>query len=145
MRSATSRASTLNPSSLHTLRVLRTISAGLSIMLVGNSVAFAAGVPLDPVTLKQTLTHRGIGKGIKVKELDGTTVSGTLTGIHDDSLEVAPGKTVQPVTIQYAQITSVHNTGMSTGAKVGIGVAIGVVAIIGAILIDVAAHPLKIP
>jgi ribosome recycling factor len=123
---ATLRVSKLNLSSLHTLRALHTIVAVLSIMLVGNSVALAAGVPLDPIKLKQTLTQRGIGKGIKVKELDGTTLTGVLTGIHDDSLEVAPAKTVQSITIQYAQITSVHNNGVGKGAKVGIGILIGV-------------------
>jgi hypothetical protein len=36
-----------------------------------------------------------------------------------------PGKTVQSITTQYAQVTSVHNGGMSTGSKVGIGILIG--------------------
>jgi hypothetical protein len=97
----------------------------LSITLLCNSVAFAAAKPADPVKLKQTLTARGIGKDIKVKELDGTTVTGILTGIHDDSLDITPGKTAQAVTIQYAQVSAV-NHGMSTGSKVGIGVGIGV-------------------
>jgi hypothetical protein len=107
------------------LSLVRTLAALLSITLLCNSVALAAPKPLDPVKIKLTLTQRGIGKSVKVKELDGTTVTGVLTGIHDDSLEVAPGKTAQSITIQYAQVTSVHNDGMSTGAKVGIGVLIG--------------------
>ena len=125
MRFVSVRASQSNSSSLRAFRILRTVAAALSFMLVSNSIAWAAGTPLDPVKLKQTLTQRGIGKGVKVKELDGTSVTGVLTGIHDDSLEITPAKTVQTITIQYAQVSAVHNAGMSAGAKVGIGILIG--------------------
>ena len=128
MRFVRYRASKLNSSSLRTFRILRTMAAVLSLMLVSNSIAWAAGTPLDPVKLKQTLTQRGIGKAVKLKELDGTIVIGVLTGIHDESLEITPSKTVQAITIQYAQISAVHNSGMSTGAKVGIGIVIGAAA-----------------
>jgi hypothetical protein len=137
MRSFVHRASRPSLSLLPSLGVLRVLALFLSVMLVGNSMAFAAGGPLDPVKLKQTLTDRGIGKSVKVKELSGTTISGIVTGIHDDSLDVTPSKTVQPVTIPYAQVASVHNSGMSTGAKVGIGIAIGVVAVFGYIAIAI--------
>jgi hypothetical protein len=45
--------------------LFRGIAAVLAVVLVGNSVAFAAGKALDPVKLKQKLTARGIGNSVK--------------------------------------------------------------------------------
>jgi hypothetical protein len=110
--------------------------------VLGNSIALAAGPPrvkraMDPVKLKEALTERGIGQGVRVEELAGTTEIGILAAIHDDTFEIAPTDEAKNITIQYAQVVSIHNTrhGMSNDAKVsvfvvaGLAVAAGVVAI----------------
>jgi hypothetical protein len=113
------------------------------VVLLSNSVAFAANTALDPVKLKQNLTTRGIGKSVKVTELDGTTVSGNLMAIRDDTFDVTLKKATQPITISYSQVSKEGNGGLTTGAKIGIvvgcvGVAAGVVAL-------VIAHKLNAP
>ncbi|HUD21712.1 MAG TPA: hypothetical protein VMQ60_02610 [Acidobacteriaceae bacterium] len=125
MRTASHRIFLLNVDSLHPLHIVRAIAAVLAVVLLGNSVAFAAGAPkvktaMDPVKLKQTLTTRGIGKSVKVTELDGTTISGNLTAVLDDAFDVTLKKATQPVTISYSQVSKVGNGGLTTGAKVGI-------------------------
>jgi hypothetical protein len=115
--------------------LFRGIAAVLAVVLVGNSVAFAAGAPLDPVKLEQKLTARGIGKSVKVTELDGTIVSGRLTAIRDDAFEVTVKKATQPITIPYAQVSKVGNGGLSTGAKIGIVVgSVAVIVVVSVVL-----------
>ena len=97
---------------------------------------------LDPVKLKQNLMKRGIGMGFKVKELDGTMVTGVLTAIHDDTFEIAAKGTTQAVTIPYAQVAEVHNdeghsSVAATAGRVAKGAAIGAGAV--AILVVVLA------
>ena len=147
MQIASHRVFRLNLVRVRLSHIFRAIASVLAVVLLGNSVAFAAGAPtgkaaIDPAMLKQTLTTRGIGKGIKVKELDDTTVVGTLIAIQDDSFQITPNHAVQPVTIQDANVKSIHNSGLSTGAKIGIGIGIGAGALLAFMLIDVAAHPL---
>jgi sulfur transfer complex TusBCD TusB component (DsrH family) len=125
------------------LHLVRAIVAVLAVVLLGNSVALAAaGAPkvkiaMDPVKLKQALTARGIGKSVKVTELDGTTVSGNLTAIRDDAFDITLKKATQPITISYSQVSKVGNGGLSTGAKVGIAVlCVAVVVGIAAVVLD---------
>jgi hypothetical protein len=126
MRNAGHRIFPLNFLHVRALHLVRAIAAVLAVVLLGNSVALAAGAPkvktaMDPVKLKQTLTGRGLGKGIKVTELDRTQQAGILTAIHDDTFEVVPNeKEAKVVVIPFAQVSAVRNTGMSAGAKVGI-------------------------
>jgi hypothetical protein len=115
--------------------IFRGTAAVLAVVLVGNSVAFAAGAPLDPVKLKQKLTARGIGNSVKVTELDGSTVSGRLTAIRDDAFDVTGKKAAQPITIPYAQLSKVGNGGLSTGAKIGIVVgSVAVIVVVSVVL-----------
>jgi hypothetical protein len=143
MRAANHRIFPLNFDSSHSLRIVRAIAPVLAVVLLSNSVAFAANTALDPVKLKQNLTTRGIGKSVKVTELDGTTVSGNLMAIRDDTFDVTLKKATQPITISYSQVSKEGNGGLTTGAKIGIvvgcvGVAAGVVAL-------VIAHKLNAP
>jgi hypothetical protein len=119
----------------------------LTVLLVGNGVALAAGgaetkTAMDPAKLNEALTARGIGKSVKVTQLDGTTVVGTLIVIQSDNFQITPNHATQPVTIQDADVKSIHNSGLSTGAKVGIGVGIGVGVVVLAAVISLATHPL---
>jgi len=135
MRTANHRIFPLNVDSMHSLHIVRAIAAVLAVVLLGNSVALAAGAPkvktaMDPIKLKQALTDRGLGKGIKVTELDGTTVVGNLTAIRDDAFDVTLKKATQPTTISYSQVSKVGNGGLSTGAKIGIVVGCVTVAVV---------------
>ena len=118
----------------------RATAVVLAALLFGNSVAAAAGVPkdrkaMDPMKLKQALIKRGIGRGVQLKLLDGTTDVGILTAIHDDGCELIPKKEIKPITVSYGQVAGMRNDGMSTGAKVAIGVVVGVVIAAGVIAI----------
>jgi hypothetical protein len=143
MRNAGHRIFPLNFDSLRPLHIVRAIASVLAVVLLGNSVALAAGAPkvktaMDPAKLKQALTTRGIGKSVKVTELDGTTVSGSLTAIRDDAFDVTLKKATQPTTISYPQVSKEGNGGLSTGAKIGIGVScVVVVAAVVAIVFAV--------
>jgi hypothetical protein len=146
MRTASHRIFPLNVDSLRPLHIVRAIASVLAVALLGNSVALAAGAPkvitaMDPVKLKQALTTRGIGKSVKVTELDGTTVSGNLTSIRDDAFDVTLKKATQPITISYTQVSKEGNGGLSTGAQIGIGIVcvVGVAAVI-AVVIGISVH-----
>jgi hypothetical protein len=138
MRSAIRSVSMFNLGRLVTLGSLRALSVGLIITLLGNSIALAAGTVADPVLLKKALISRGIGKGIRVKQVDGKTVKGTLTGIHDDSLDVTPKHATQMQTIAYSQISDIEETGMTTDSKILIG--IGVLGALAVVVILVVLH-----
>jgi hypothetical protein len=59
-----------------------------------------------------------------------------------DNFQITPNHVIQPVTIQDANVKSIHNSGISTAAKIGIGAGIGVGAVVLVAVIDLAAHPL---
>jgi sulfur transfer complex TusBCD TusB component (DsrH family) len=133
MRTADHHIFPLNFDSLRPLHIVRAIASVLAVVLLGNSVALAAGAPhvqtaMDPAKLEQKLTARGIGKSVKVTELDGTTVSGNLTAIRDDAFDVTLKKATQPITISYSQVSEEGNGGLTTGAKIGVVVSCVVVA-----------------
>ena len=136
MRNVSHRIFPLNFDRLLPLHIVPAIASVLAVVLLGNSVVFAAGTALDPVKLKQKLTIRGIGNSVRVTELDGTTVSGTLAAIRDDGFDVTVKKAPQPIPISYSQVSKVGNGGLSTGAKIGIVIlcvaaAAAIVAVIG--------------
>jgi hypothetical protein len=110
------------------LRIVRAIAGVLAVVLLGNSVALAAGKPADPVKVKQSVSSRGIGKKVKVTEMDGRTVSGRLSLIGDDTFQVAPNNGAPAVTITYASVYKVGNGGMGVGAKIAIVVGCVLVA-----------------
>jgi hypothetical protein len=141
MRNAGHQFFPLNFDNLRPLHIVRAIASVLAVVLLGNSVAFAAGTALDPVKLKQKLTARGVGKSVKVTELDGTTVSGSLTAIRDEAFDVTLKKATQPTTISYSQVSKEGNGGLSTGAKIGIGVSC--VVVVAAVVAIVFAVKLK--
>jgi hypothetical protein len=114
--------------------ILRTLAVLLSITLLGNSIALADEPAANPAQLKKILISRGIGKGIWVKEIDGKTVKGTLTGIHEDSLDITPKHATQNQTIAYTQISDVQQTGMTADSKI----LIGIVAVVGLAVLVVA-------
>jgi hypothetical protein len=148
MRNVSHRFFPLNVDNSRLVHTVRAIASVLAVVPLGNSVALAAGAPkvktaMDPVKLKQALTTRGIGKSVKVTELDGTQQAGIVTAIHDDAFDVTVKQAKQPITISYSQVSKVGNDGLSTGAKVGIVVlCVSVVVVIVAVVI---VHTLNSP
>ncbi len=114
------------------LRVLRPIVIAL-ILFVGSTSLAQASVdvvpPLDAVVLHKKLLKRGVGKGVKVTEVDGTVVKGVLASIDADSFQITPHKSVQPITIPNARVHELSNDGLSHGAKIAIIVGICLVAL----------------
>ena len=119
----------------------------LSLALISSVVATSSGnaasptVRADSSIIHQKLVARGIGQGIKVTEIDGTVVKGTLVSIDDESFQVTPKTATQPTRISISQVSKIGKDGMSTGAKVGIGIAIGATVVIVAIIIGFATGP----
>jgi hypothetical protein len=89
-------------------RLVWTISCVLILALIGGNTGWAR-VLLTAATAKQVLTERGVGKLVRITESDGTTLTGILTALHDDSFEVTPKGATSSATIGYAQVTEVHN------------------------------------
>jgi len=121
-------------------RLLCPLALTLSFVTTSTSIAQAPATVslMDATKLHQKLSARGIGKGVKVTETDGTTISGILVVIDTDSFQITPKKATQPTLIQNTQVVKLSNTGMSTGAKVGTGVVIGLVAAAAAFAITLA-------
>jgi hypothetical protein len=119
-------------------RMFRPIALTLVVTVTTTSFVHAAkhvATPIDPTTLHQKLTTRGIGKSVKVTTLDGTETKGTLVSISEDSFQVTPKNATQPISIPNAQVTKFGNGDLSKGAKIGIGVGItfGFLVILGVI------------
>ena len=127
---------------LHSLGLLRFVALVLSFSLSAASVAYATDAPLTPATAKQMLQAKGVGKMVKVKEADGTTVRAKIVSLGDDSVVLQNGSK-PAVTIAYSQMAAVKGPGLSTGAKVGIWVGVGVVAAVAIVVAVIASHPLS--
>lgn len=127
---------------LRSLGLLRSVALTLAFTLSAASVAYAADVPLAPATAKQMLQARGVGKMVKVKEKDGTTVRAKIVSIGDDAIVLQNGSK-PAVAISYGQMMAVKGAGLSTGAKVGIWVAVGVVATTAIVIGVIAAKGLS--
>lgn len=124
-------------------RPLRLVILTLIVILATNSLGDAAvsTTPIDATALHQKLHARGIGKGLKVTEIDGTVVKGVLVAIDDASFQLATKNTTQPTRILDTQVSKISNDGMSTAAKVTIGVAVGVVILLVAAIISLRSGP----
>jgi hypothetical protein len=115
--------------------LLRALVAVLTIVLVGNSIAYGQ-TPASPNATKQTLLELGISKHVKVKEVDGTTVKGTLTSVDADSFQVIPGDGASPIVIAYSQVVKIVRGGVPLAVKVVLWTIVGgiVILILGSIL-----------
>jgi len=111
--------------------VFRRIALALMFLMTANTFAAAETLPtapMDHLTLVTRLTARGRGKGIKITQLDGSIIKGTIVSIDPNSFQLEPKQAVQPIRIPYSQVAKLRNDGLSTGAKVGIGIGVGAAA-----------------
>jgi hypothetical protein len=102
-------------------------------ILVYNSLGAVAAKPPDPAAMKAKLQARGVGQGARITLADKTEVKGLIVSIGDAGFALKTKGADQPQTIQFAQVTGVHNDKMGTGTKVIIfvaivGVVIGIIA-----------------
>jgi hypothetical protein len=115
--------------------------------LACNTLSVYAAKPPDPAAMKAKVLARGVGQGVRVTLADNTEVKGLIVSIADASFAVKPKHADQPQTIQFAQVTGVHNDKMGTGTKVIIVVAIvgAAIGIAAAILLHKVDNSLKGP
>jgi hypothetical protein len=115
--------------------IVRAIASVLTLVLLGNSVAFAALKAGDPVKLQQKLATLGIGNKVRATELDGSSVTGKLAAVRDDGFDLTVKKGRPPVTLAYSQVARVDHQ-LNTGASVGVVVVcvVGVVAVIALVV-----------
>jgi hypothetical protein len=116
-------------------RVARFFAVLLIFTMLGNNLAYAHKKPLDAPEVKVKVASRGAGKGVRVIEVDKTEVQGRIVTIGDQSFVLRQKDSGASVDIPYTQVSEIHNTGLSTGAKVGIIAAVAVAA--GAIIVTV--------
>ena len=129
---------------MNLMRAMRLSSVALMLTLVANGVAVAASPmdKMDTTIVQAKVKARGIGKEVKITETDKTQLKGVIVKIGEQSFQLKVKDSPDPVEIPYANVSSVHNAGLSTGAKVGIGILIGVVAVV-LILAIIINHELK--
>lgn len=109
------------------IRLFRPVSLALIFAITTTTFSNAAvtTTPIDPANLQQKLAARGIGKGVKVTEVDGTVVKGILVSIDPDSFQITVKGATQPTRVPNAQVHKFGNDGLSTAGKISVGVAIG--------------------
>lgn len=118
------------------LRLSRLLAFLLAIAFLSERVALAMPTP-DAASAKQQIAARGVGKGVRVHETDGTVLRGKIISVGEDSFGVQVGSK-PPVEVAFANVRAVDGPGLSKGAKIGIG--IGVVLVVAIVVGTAAAH-----
>jgi hypothetical protein len=91
---------------------------------------------MNATCLYQELRSRGLGSDVKVTEVDGTVITGTLVELEIDSFEVVPKNAVHPRRIPDTQVAELDHAGLPRVAKVVIGAFLGVIVVIGLVAIS---------
>jgi len=104
-------------------RLVRFTALLLIPALLSNNPAFGSKRPIDAARAKVKLEARGVGQGVRVTFADNAEATGMIVSLGEQSFSLKE-KDEQPREISYTQVTGVHNSKLSTGAKVGIGVAV---------------------
>ena len=113
------------------LRFLRITAFLLMLTIASERLAFATLTP-DAVSAKQQIAARGVGKGVKVHEADGTVLRGKIVSIGEDSFGMQVGS--KPVVeVTFAMVREVQGPGLSRGAKIAIWTGVGVLVLVIAV------------
>ena len=113
------------------LRFLRITAFLLMLTIASERLAFATLTP-DAVSAKQQIAARGVGKGVKVHEADGTVLRGKIVSIAEDSFGMQVGS--KPVVeVTFAMVREVQGPGLSRGAKIAIWTGVGVLVLVLAV------------
>lgn len=109
---------------LSNLRLSRTATLLFVTVFLCQRVALAIPTP-DAASAKQQIAARGVGKGVKVHESDGSVLRGRIVSLNDDSFGIQVGSK-PPMDVAFANVRAVDGPGLSGGAKIALGVGIGV-------------------
>jgi hypothetical protein len=99
--------------------VLRHTALLLVFSTFSQTIAFARK-PLDGPVIREKVADIGEGHQCRLKLKDGTRAKGMIVSIHADNLTLKTEGVQEPQRIDYAQITSVQESGISGNAKLGI-------------------------
>ncbi len=119
------------------LRTFRICLVAIALFLTGSAAAQTSPANSTAAIIAK-LNARGTGKGLKVTEINGREIKGTLVSLDADGFSVIAPHATSPVHIAYTDVAKIGNSGMSIMGKVGTGVLIGVVAFAVLIIILVA-------
>lgn len=112
-------------------RLSRVTALLLALTFASERLAFATAT-LDAVSAKQQIALRGVGKGVKVHEADGTVLRGKIVSMGEDSFGIQVGS--KPVVeVPFASVREVQGPGLSKGAKIAIWTGVGVLVLIIAV------------
>jgi len=113
------------------LRLSRATALLLALTFVTERAAFATSSP-DAASAKQQIAARGVGKGVKVHEADGTVLRGKIVSMGEDSFGMQVGS--KPVVeVPFANVREVQGPGLSKGAKIAIWTGVGVLVLVIAV------------
>jgi hypothetical protein len=115
------------PRAIRALSLVLVLS--LTVLSIGQPLSSMV-TPMNSAALHQKLRSRGLGSGVRVTEVNGVVVRGTLVELESDSFEVVPRKAVHPMRISNAQVARVDNAGLPKRAKQAIGILVGVVVVV---------------
>jgi hypothetical protein len=118
----------------------------LIVTTTAQAVAYVSS-PMDPTAVKQQLLKHGVGKMVKIKELDDKSFRGKIISLGDTSVTLQDGSK-PAMEIPFAQVAGVHNPGLSRGARTTLIVVGGVVivlVVVAAIIASRARLPASIP
>jgi hypothetical protein len=109
------------------LRISRVTTLLLALTFVTERAAFATLAP-DAASAKQQIAARGVGKGVKVHEADGTVLRGKIVSMGENSFGMQVGS--KPVVdVSFANVREVQGPGLSKGAKIAIWTGAGVIVL----------------
>jgi hypothetical protein len=121
------------------------LAAAMAWAVPHASVAVTAG-PQEDVRVSQMAQRvRSIpfGSSVEVRMKSNERVKGKLGSVCEDGFDVHPAKAAaNPVRLAFADVQSVSQKRMGTGAKVGIWIGIGVgAAVVVTLVVLTAVHP----
>ena len=111
-------------------RLIRFTAHFLIPVLLASTFAEARSLP-NPDAMKAKIVARGEGAQVRVTLTDKTKLKGQIVNIGAESFTFSVKGAAEPRTIEYAQLTGVHNAKMSTESKVVIYVGAVLVAVVG--------------
>ncbi len=111
-----------------TERLVQITALLLVITFSTERIALAASTP-DAASAKQQVASRGLGKGVKIREADGTSLRGKIVSLGEDSFGLQVGSK-PAIDVPYAAVTEVQGPGLSRGARIGLWVGVGVLALV---------------
>jgi hypothetical protein len=120
-------------------RVFRLLCQALVVSLAISASGRALSptpAPMSASCLYQELQSRGLGSDIRVTEIDGTVITGTLVELELDSFEVVPKNGMHAMRIPDTQVAEVDHAGLPRVAKVLIGAFLGVIVVIGLVTVS---------